>query len=100
MSEFITRTPESVISDAYEGERVTLHCAKHHYFGEGDQTPTVGCKECAQVQLMLIFCRKKGDKQAALDELEALIHALCELDDEGSFDYTPDLHIHTETLKD
>jgi len=74
----------------YSEPRVINECALHQYSGLGSKKPpSFGCKICNEITFFTILARKssKGFNHAALDELEAMIHAMCELEDEGSFDF-------------
>lgn len=90
MENNLPRSPDEKLEAAFGQDRATLYCGTHGYTGAAKSLPTPGCKSCAQVQLMMMFCNNKNpDRKAALDELEAVIHSLCELDAEGQFDYKP-----------
>lgn len=79
---------KQVLDGYLNEERVILHCGTHNYAGPGTKTlPTDGCQKCAHVLIYSLVARKEGNKLEALGELEDIIHALIELDEEGSFDY-------------
>jgi len=93
---------QKVLDGYLDEQRVVLHCATHNYAGPGSKVaPKEGCPKCAHVMLYTIIARQSGDKQDAIGQLEDIIHALVELDEEGAFDYKPQpLDIKTETLED
>jgi hypothetical protein len=67
-------------------------CVIHGYYGQPIPGPTERCKNCAEVYLKLILALTPGDYQENLDKLEALIHGIVELEQEGKFDYVPYAH--------
>lgn len=71
-------------------------CALHGYYGQPSTPPREGCKNCAEVYLRLILALTPGDYQENLDKLEALIHGIVELEQEGKFDYKPYAHPQIE----
>lgn len=73
-------------------------CHVHGYYGQPIPGPTEKCKQCGEVYLRQILATKSGDYQANLDELEAIIHAMVELDEEGLFDYKPYKHPQIEKI--
>ena len=54
---------------------------------------------CAEVYLRLILALTPGDYQENLEKLEALIHGIVELEQEGKFDYVPYRHPQIEMNK-
>lgn len=91
-----THDVQKVLDGYLDDARIVLHCGLHQYAGPGSAKPPVeGCERCAHVMIYTLVARQKGNKLQALDELEAILRALCELDDEGAFDYAPALEIHT-----
>lgn len=71
-------------------------CAVHGYYGQPIPGPREGCKNCAEVYLKLILALTPGDYKENFDKLEALIHGIVELEQEGKFDYKPYAHPQIE----
>lgn len=97
-----------IISDFQSEPRVVQSCKFHGYSGIGSKKkPEYGCEICNFITMFTILARHT-DKQhrldkAKLDEFEACIHAICELEDEGAFDFkvtTPEITIHKDAVED
>jgi len=81
---------EALKQRATNEELIHIKCPIHNYFGIGQSTtPTQGCVLCAKVQILTILVTKKGDMNENLSQLESILHAACELSEEGKFDYLP-----------
>jgi hypothetical protein len=80
---------QEALHTAYSKQPLVVEtCKLHNYSGIGSKAkPAFDCQICAFITLRTLLARKPGDFRANLDELEAKIHAICELDDEGLFDY-------------
>ena len=81
---------DEVIKTYSAEPRVINECAFHGYTGIGSRKPpSYGCKICNEITFFTIVARRssKGINLEALDELEAKIHAIVELAEEGLFDF-------------
>jgi len=71
---------------ALDPNKVTLVCSVHSEF-------TSGCSQCNMVNLVRMVARAPAGKQLEeFEKLEALIHAMCELEDEGKLDVNLQRH--------
>lgn len=80
-----------ILGDFKSEPRVVQECKFHGYTGLGSKKkPEYGCEICNFLTIFTILAggKNKFDK-AKLEEFEACIHAICELDDEGLFDFEP-----------
>lgn len=94
------KRPEDILAKAFGEQRALITCGLHNYVpGSKHQKPRSGCKNCIEADFIYILSTKKGDLKENLDQLEAIIHSLCELDDEGKMDFILDKPIIT-TEKD
>lgn len=76
----------SLVSEILDPQKVTLVCGKHNHVAGGVRRHT-GCSRCIMVDFVAMFAKTPPEKrQEALDQFEALVHAMCEADDEGTFD--------------
>jgi len=96
-----------IIGDFKSEPRVVQECKFHGYKGLGSKKkPEYGCEICNFITLFTLLARKgdgKSMNKAALDELEACIHAIVELDSEGQFDFKiedPTFNIEKDAIKD
>lgn len=87
--------------------RVINECKTHGYSGLGSKKPPAdGCKMCNEVTFFTIVAGKVKDGKVdleALDRIEAYIHALVELCEEGRFDWvinSPEFKIQKDAVKD
>jgi hypothetical protein len=92
------KNPEDIISRAFGEQRALPTCGLHNYVpGSKHQSPRAGCKNCIEADFIFILASKKGDLQENLDQFEAIIQSLCELDAEGKMDFVLDKPvIHTQ----
>lgn len=81
---------ESIFANYQKEHKVSVECPVHGYAGIGSKKkPEYGCKTCNEVTFFTILARKSKNSfnKEALDELEAYVRAICELEDEGAFDF-------------
>lgn len=79
-----------IMTDFQKEIRVSNECKLHGYKGIGSKVPPVyGCETCNFMTFFTILARKSKNTldKSVLDELESYIHAICELEDEGQFDF-------------
>lgn len=82
------RRPEDILADAFDEKRAILICGKHNYVaGSKHQKPRMGCPDCVKVTYIHLIATRGGDIKENLDQLEAIIHGLVELDQEGKMDF-------------
>src|SRR5579859_1660545 len=95
-----------ILGDFKSETRVVQECKFHGYTGLGSKKkPEYGCEICNFLTFFTLLARKSKTSlnKEALDELEAYITALCELEDEGKFDWvvdTPEFDIQKNATKD
>jgi hypothetical protein len=98
-------TPEAAkqaLEDIFDPDKAQIYCKRHQYFGPmkpglgvRDVMPTSGCKDCWFVFLFTDIARTPpSERQARLDEMEAVIHKVVELADKGQWDFKPYEHPH------
>lgn len=98
------RTAE-LVANLMDGDRVVLICDIHHYTPGGENLPGEGCQKCIMCYYVWMFANTPKEKQREdFERFEGLIHAMCELDDEGKFDISlrrhPILTIEKDALPD
>lgn len=97
---------ESIFTNYQKEQKVSVECPVHNYAGLGSKKkPEYGCKMCNEVTFFTILARKSKNSfnKEALEELEACIRAICELEDEGQFDFkvnAPQFDIQKDAIKD
>lgn len=82
-----------------------LECEIHHYVPGRDVRRHTGCKQCIMADYVKMFAETPPELRAErLDQFEALIHTMCELEDEGKLDITlqrhPTIQIEKDALPD
>lgn len=91
------KRPEDILARAFDEKRATLVCGKHNFVaGSKHQKPHMGCPDCIKVTFIHLIATRQGDVKENLDQLEAIIHGLVELDQEGKMDFEmqrPDIQI-------
>lgn len=93
------------LEELLDPTKVTIYCGLHNYFGPSKSgaeiKPTQGCGRCWTVMYLHDIANTPPDQRAErLDELEAVIHKMCELDAKGKWDYQPYRHSKIEIEKD
>ena len=79
--------------DEVLGEKVTLICEKHGYVAGAKVGQHLGCSQCVFVDFVYKFAKTRPEKRAEmLDQFEALVKTMCELEDEGKLD----IHIYPQ----
>jgi len=96
-----------ILGDFKSQPRVVQSCKFHGYTGLGSKIkPEFGCEICNFLTIFTLLAMKsdgKGFNKTALDEFEACIHAIVELDKEGAFDFKveePEFDIQKNATKD
>lgn len=96
-----------ILGDFKSQPRVVQSCKFHGYSGLGSKKkPEEGCEICNFITIFTILARKGDGKtmnKTALDEFEACIHAMVELDEAGEFDFKvnqPSFDIQKNATKD
>lgn len=94
-----------VVAHLLDGDKVALICSLHNYTPGGEPRRHTGCVQCIMCDFVYMFANTPVEKQKEdLDRFEALIHALCELEDEGKLDVNiqrhPTLTIEKDALPD
>jgi hypothetical protein len=96
-------TPDAAkkaLEDVLDPEKVSIYCAEHMYFGplnikfgSADMwkgMPHSGCAKCWKVFFIVDIARTPpSERQARVDELEAVVTKCCELADQGKWDFQP-----------
>lgn len=63
---------------ALDPDKIKLVCSAHSAF-------TFGCAQCNMVNFVTMIARSKNPRED-FERLEALVHAMCELEDDGKLD--------------
>lgn len=100
-------TPESRkrLEELLDPTKVTIYCSLHSYFGPSksgaEVKPQQGCGKCWTVlYLHDIANAPPAERGARLDELEAVVHKMCELAGKGKWDFEPYRHSKIEIERD
>jgi len=93
------------LADILDPNKVVLTCEIHHYVPGRDIRKHTGCKQCIMADFIAMFAQTPPElRQERLDQFEALIHTMCELDDQGKLDVTlqrhPTLIIEKDAIPD
>lgn len=87
--------------DEVLGEKVQLVCKQHNYVAGARHGQAKGCYQCIYVDFVYKFCKTKPENRAEmLDQFEAIVRAMCELEDEGKLDIHLYPHPIVEITKD
>lgn len=100
-------TPESSkrLEEIMDPTKVVVYCALHNYFGPSkdgaEVKPAQNCQRCWFVLYFHdIVSAPPEDRAQRMDELEAVVHKMCELADKGKWDYEPYRHAKIEIEKE
>jgi hypothetical protein len=92
---------EAYLADVLDPRKVILECEVHHYVPGRDIRKHTGCKQCIMADYVKMFAETPPELRAErLDQFEALIHTMCELEDEGKLDITLQRHPTIQIEKD
>lgn len=70
---------DNFCKEVLDGQNVTLTCGVHGYVGGKQYPPKAKCKQCWMVYFVTLYARTPPHKrQAALEELESIVHHLAE----------------------
>jgi len=91
--------------DVLDPRKVQLMCKVHNYVPGRDVRKHLGCVQCITADYVKMFAETPPElRQERLDQFEALIHTMCELDDQGKLDVTlqrhPTLIIEKDAIPD
>ena len=97
--------PRTNISDVLDPNKVQLTCEIHNYVPGRDIRKHIGCAKCIMADYVKMFAEMPADvRQERLDQFEALVRTMCELEDQGKLDISiprhPELHIEKDALPD
>jgi len=101
----LTESQQKKLDELLDPTKVTLYCGLHNYFGpakNGVETkPAQGCPRCWTVLYFHDIANAPPDQRAErMDELEAVVHKMCEMAAKGKWDYEPYRHAKIEIEKD
>lgn len=75
------------VAQVLDPNKITLICGKHKYTAGDTAHRGVMCADCNRVDFITMFARMDPKIRAEkLDEFEGIVHAMCELEDEGKLD--------------
>lgn len=75
------------LAEVLDPRKVMLECEIHHYLPGRDIRKHLGCKHCLMADFVKMFAETPPElRQERLDQFEALIHTMCELEDAGKLD--------------
>lgn len=105
MNDFHKDRTAELVSNLLSGDKVSLICSVHNYTPGSAPRTHRGCPQCIMCDYVFMFANTPKDRQReALDQFEALIHGLCELEDEGKLDVNiqrhPTMTIERDALPD
>lgn len=81
------------LNDVLDPNKVILTCEIHHYVPGREVRKNLGCKQCIMADYVKMFAETPPElRQERLDQFEALIQTMCELDDKGKLDITLQRH--------
>jgi hypothetical protein len=76
-----------LLAEVLDPNKVTLVCEIHNYVAGSGARRNLGCKKCIMVDYIYMIAKTPPEKRAeTLDRFEALVKAMCELEDEGQLD--------------
>jgi len=89
------------LNEILDPNKVQVICEIHNYLPGRDIRRHVGCANCIKADFIKMFAETPPELRAErLDQFEALIQTLCELEDKGKLDITLQRHPTIQIEKD
>lgn len=105
MSEHPTASRARYLTEVLDPRKIQLTCSIHNYLPGRDIRQHTGCPQCIMADYVKMFAETPPELRAErLDQFEALIQTMCELEDKGKLDITlqrsPTLVIEKDAIPD
>ena len=89
----LTNKPSTRLADVLDPNKVQLMCEIHNYVPGRDIRKHTGCAKCIMADYVKMFAETPPElRQERLEQFEALVHTMCELEDQGKLDIKLDRH--------
>lgn len=101
----MTKPSTALLNDVLDPDKIQLVCQQHNYVAGGTARRHTGCVKCITVDYIYMFAKTPPElRQERLDQFEALIHTMCELEEQGKLNIDisrhPAIHIEKDALPD